>query len=82
MRHSWLGLVLLYTAGGACNGSSDLTCLDEIACESLRDCPPSGIDCVIGVCEEGMCEWVNLSSIDELPTDPQSGLPLGKECRP
>ena len=52
-----------------------------ISCETLRDCPPSGIDCVIGVCQDAFCKWVNLATVDVLPTDPESGLPLGKGCR-
>lgn len=49
-------------------------------CETLHDCPPSGIDCVIGVCVRGSCQWVNLATVATLPVDPYSGLPIGKGC--
>ncbi|RTL16318.1 MAG: hypothetical protein EKK55_24525 [Rhodocyclaceae bacterium] len=57
-------------------------CEEEVACEDLHDCPPSEIDCVLGVCTaEHVCEWVNLATVRTLPVDPDSGLPLGKHCR-
>ena len=50
-------------------------------CETLHDCPASGIECVLGVCIRGSCSWVNLATVDTLPVDPYSGLPIGKGCR-
>lgn len=78
--------------GGGAGGASDTatssgplsicgTDSPPIPCETLHDCPPSGIDCVIGVCEDAICVWVNLATVAVLPIDPDSGLPLGKGCR-
>ena len=56
-------------------------CSTDVSCDTLADCPASGIHCVLGVCVDGFCDWVNLATVETLPVDPESGLPLGKNCR-
>jgi hypothetical protein len=71
-------MLLLVGVAGCCNTEESET---DVPCESLLDCPESAITCVLSVCVEGTCEWVNLTVVDHLPIDPESGLPLGKHCR-
>lgn len=68
-------------AGGGSSSREEPCPPSETPCETLKDCPPTGIHCVIGVCVGGLCEPVNLATVDVLPVDPDSGLPLGKHCR-
>ncbi len=75
-------LVLLCGAFLGCLSGEESTCSSgPDTCETLSDCPPSGVDCVIGDCVAGVCEWVNLATVEVLPVDPTSGLPLGQKCR-
>ena len=54
---------------------------ESVPCETAAQCPDLGIECVAAVCVDECCEYVNLATTDELPVDPDSGLPLGKGCQ-
>lgn len=55
---------------------------DPFACSTLLDCPPSGKECLLGVCPAGSCDYVDLTDpAVPLPIHPESGMPLGKHCR-
>ncbi len=62
-------------------GEGGRICAQDIPCDTINDCPATGIHCVIGVCERGLCAWVNLATVATLPIDPVSGLPIGQHCR-
>lgn len=54
-----------------------------VRCNTLLDCPPSGQECVVGICPDGYCRYVDLSDPEVLlPVHPESKLPIGKGCRP